>query len=175
MRSRVDCGIGQKADQLPCNDVDLGQAVYLVVEKLNPQSSLGLVGGNDLHGVSPHTEAVARQRQVIAVVAVEDQLSDQLLPAHDHARAQRDNQIAVLLRIAQRINAGHGRNNDDVPALKQCRGGGMAQAVDLIVDQRVLLNVHIFAGNVGLRLVVVVVGNKILHRRIRKKGTEFGA
>ena len=51
----------------------------------------------------------------------------------------------------------------------------MAQAVDLIVDQRVLLNVHILAGNVGLRLVVVVVGNKILHRRIRKKGAEFGA
>ena len=40
----------------------------------------------------------------------------------------------------------------------------MAQLVDLVVDGGVLFNVGIRLGDVGFRLVVVVVGDEVLHR-----------
>ena len=39
----------------------------------------------------------------------------------------------------------------------------MAQALDLIVDGAVLFYKGIRVGDVGLRLVVVIVGDKVLH------------
>ena len=47
----------------------------------------------------------------------------------------------------------------------------MAHLVDLFVDGRVLLNIGIALGNVGLGLVVVVVADKIADRVV---GEEFG-
>ena len=46
--------------------------------------------------------------------------------------------------------------------MKQRRGGGVAQAVDLVVDGRVLLDVEVLRGHVGLGLVVVVVADEVL-------------
>ena len=51
----------------------------------------------------------------------------------------------------------------------------MAQTVDLIVDGAVLFNVGIGTGDVGFGLVVIVVGNKILHRIVREERAELGA
>ena len=50
----------------------------------------------------------------------------------------------------------------------------MAQAVDLVVDSAVLFNIGIGAGNVGLRLVVVVVADEVLHRIVGEKRAELG-
>ena len=51
----------------------------------------------------------------------------------------------------------------------------MAQAVDLIVDGAVLFDIGVGAGDIGLGLVVIVVGYEILHRILREKGPELGA
>ena len=44
----------------------------------------------------------------------------------------------------------------------------MAQPVDLVVDRRVLLDVRVGRGDVGLGLVVVVVGDEVLDRVVGK-------
>ena len=51
----------------------------------------------------------------------------------------------------------------------------MAQAVYLVVDSAVLFDIGIGAGDIGLRLVVVVVGDEIFHGVIREKRAELGA
>ena len=51
----------------------------------------------------------------------------------------------------------------------------MTQPVDLVVDGAVLFNEAVGAGNVCLRLVVIVVGYEILHCIVREKLLEFGA
>ena len=50
----------------------------------------------------------------------------------------------------------------------------MPKFIDLVVDHRVLFNVHILAGNIGFRLIIIVVRNKIFHRVVREKLAEFG-
>jgi hypothetical protein len=56
---------------------------------------------------------------------------------------------------------------------QQRHGGGVAQFVDLVIDGRVLLDEGIGVGQVGLRLVVVVVGDKEFHRVVREQFLEL--
>ena len=49
----------------------------------------------------------------------------------------------------------------------------MAHPVDLFVDGRFLLDEGIGAGYIGLGLVIIIIGNEIFHRIMRKKAFEF--
>ena len=51
----------------------------------------------------------------------------------------------------------------------------MAQTVDLLVHRGILLDIGIGMGDIRLRLIVVVVAYKILHRVFGKELPEFGA
>ena len=64
-------------------------------------------------------------------------------------------------------------DDDDVVALEQRTGRRVAHAVDLLVDRRFLLDVGVGARDVGLRLVVVVVGDEILDRIVREERLEL--
>ena len=51
----------------------------------------------------------------------------------------------------------------------------MAQLIDLIVYRGILFDIHVFAGNIGLRLIVVVVRHEKFDRVVREKLLEFAA
>ena len=51
----------------------------------------------------------------------------------------------------------------------------MAEPVDLVVDRRVLLDVEVLLGNVGLGLVVVVVGDEVLDHVLGEELAELVA
>ena len=87
---------------------------------------------------------------------------------------QVDHAFAVLLRVAQPVDARDRGHDDDIPAAHQGGGGRQAQALDLLVDIGFLLDVQVMAGHVGLRLVVVVVGDKVLDRVFREELLELG-
>ena len=45
----------------------------------------------------------------------------------------------------------------------------MTQAVDLLIDRSILFNIGIRMGDIGFRLIIIVIRNEILHRVIRKE------
>src|SRR6266849_3206149 len=49
----------------------------------------------------------------------------------------------------------------------------MAHAVDLVVDRGFLLDIGVGARHIGFRLVVVVIGDEILHRVVGKEAPEL--
>ena len=51
----------------------------------------------------------------------------------------------------------------------------MAQAVDLVVYQCILFDIHILAGNVCLGLIIIVIGNKIFNGAVGKEFAHFRA
>ena len=51
----------------------------------------------------------------------------------------------------------------------------MAQPLDLVVDGAVLFDKGVRVGDIGLGLVVVVIGDEILHRVFREKLLELAA
>ncbi len=79
-----------------------------------------------------------------------------------------------VVRVADAVQAAHGGDDDDVPpAAHQGRCGTHTQLVYLVVDAEVLFYIGIRRGDVGLRLVVIVVGNEVFYGVVRKKSLEF--
>src|ERR1700694_5696857 len=78
-------------------------------------------------------------------------------------------------RRAEAVDARHRGDDDDVAAGEHGRRRGVAQAVDLRVDRGVLLDVEVAARDVGLGLVVVVVGDEVLDRGVGGGGPELVA
>ena len=139
-----------------------------VAEQLDPQRGL-LVGRVDLDRVAPGPERAPDQVDVVAGVLQVDQASQDvtLVDLVPHPYSQ--NAVGVLGRRAQAVDARDGRHHDDVAAHEERRGGGVAQPVDLVVDGRVLLDVGVRRGQVGLGLVVVVVGDEELDPVLREQ------
>ena len=79
----------------------------------------------------------------------------------------------VGLDRADTVDAGDRGDDDDVVALQQGAGGGVAHAVDLLVDRGLLLDEGVRARHVGFRLVVVVVGDEILDGVVGEEGLEL--
>ena len=89
------------------------------------------------------------------------------------ADLQRDHRTQVLFGGAETVDAGHGRDHDDVASDKQRVGRGVAESLDLGVDRRVLLDEGVGLRDVGLRLVVVVVAHEVLDRVVRHQLAEL--
>ncbi len=142
--------------------VDGDDPFHLVAEELDPDGPL-LVGGEQLDGVAPDPELVADEVHVVALVGHVDELGEDgplvaLLPHLQHEELG-----GVLLGGTQAVDGRHRGHDDHVPPGQQGRGGGVAQPVDLVVDRAVLLDIGVGRGDVGLGLVVVVVGDEVLH------------
>src|SRR5208337_2046552 len=60
-----------------------------------------------------------------------------------------------------------------VTPLEQRLGGRQPQLVELIVDGRLLLDINVPRRNIGLRLVVIVVGDEVLDGVVREEGLEL--
>ena len=69
----------------------------------------------------------------------------------------------VGLGIAQAIDSGHRRHHQRIVPLHQGLGGRQAHLFDMLIDRRIFLDKGIRGWHVGFRLVVVVIGNKILY------------
>ena len=136
---------------------------------------VGRIGRENINRIAADTEHVAFKGDVVALIADLDELFHQLLTVFLHARAQGDDHVFVVDGVAQAVDAGHGGHHDDVPPLKEGGGGAVAQALDLVIDCRVLFDIGVRVGDIGLGLVVVVVGNEIFYGVFREKFPEFAA
>ena len=96
--------------------------------------------------------------QPVVVRRVGDELA--LLDLLAEADGERHRRVG--LDRADTVDARHRGDDDDVVALQQRAGRGVAHPVDLLVDRRILLDIGVGARDVGFRLVVVVIGDEIL-------------
>ena len=153
--------------------MELRDALDLVAEKLHPDGSVLVIGRVQLHRVAPHPEHVPLEGHVVALVPILHQPPQQLVPLHGHAGAQGDHHAGEVVRLAQTVDAADGGHHDHVPPLQQRAGGAEPQSVDLLVGGGVLFDVCIRMGDIRLRLVIVVVGDEILHGVVGEKLPEL--
>ena len=149
------------AQVLAGDDVDAADALDVVAEELDPYRVL-LVRGVHLDRVAPHAELATHEVHVVPLVLHVDQLREDVALVVAGAHLQPEDLALVLLRRAQAVDARHRRHDDDVAPGQEARGRRVAQAVDLVVDRRVLLDVGVARREVCLGLVVVVVGDEVL-------------
>ena len=164
---------GEAAGDGPGDRVDLAEAVDLVAEELHPDGAALPVGGPQLHRVPPDPEHVPLKGDVVALVADLDEPTQQVVPLHGGPHAQGDHHVLEVVGLPQAVDAADGGDHDHVPPLQQGGGGRQPQPVDLLVDGGILLDEGVRVGDIGLRLIVVVVGDEVLHRVVGEELPEL--
>ena len=175
MRGGIDGDVLERARHLTVDGVEFTDPVDLVAEEFDAHGLVAVIRGVEFHRVAAHAEAVALKGDVVALVADLDEALQEEVALHRHARAERDHELFKVLRLAKAINARYGRDDDHIAPLEQRAGGGEAQAVDLFVRGGILCDVGIRMGDIGLGLIVVVVGDKVFHRVFGEKLLELRA
>ncbi len=173
VRGRVDAYALELADHLAAQRIDLVQRLDLVAEELDAHRAALFVGREDLDDVAAHAEGAAMEVVVVALVLDVDQLAQHAVALDGLALLEKRQHLEVDLGLAQAVDARDRRDDQDVVALEQGLGGRVAQLVDLVVDAGVLLDVGVGRGDVGLGLVVVVVGDEVTDRVVREQALEL--
>ena len=177
-RHVVACGpdrdVVEGVQDLAGQRVEVLDRLDLVAEQLDPVRGLG-VSGHDLEHLSPRAEGAAAEVGVVAAVLHRDELAEDLLAVDPVADLEQLHLVAVELRRADPVDARDGGDDDHVLAGEQRCGRRVAQAVDLVVDRGVLLDVEVLRRHVGLGLVVVVVADEVLDRVVREELAELVA
>ena len=129
-----------------------------------------------ISSTSPRTRKVPRpSSRVVALVLHLHQLAQHLVAVDHLTDLEQLHFFVVDLGRADPVDAGDRGDDDHVAAGEERRGGGVAETVDLVVDRGVLLDVEVLRGDVGLGLVVVVIGDEVLDRVIGEELAELVA
>ena len=168
-------GVFEGADHLARYDVDLADGVDLVAEKFHADGDFGIGRGKDLHHVPPYAEGGAFEVHIVAGILDADEAGEQLVARHLLPRAERDAEAEELLGRAETVDAGDGGDDDDVVALAQRTGGGVAELIDLVVHREIFFDVSIRLRDIALGLIIIVIGDEIFHAVFGEKGAELVA
>ena len=169
---RIDCRAIHRPDDVPGERIDLRDPLDFITPELDAHRLL-VVGREDFDRIAAHAECAALEADVVALILHGDQISEQGVPAPLFSLLGRHQQLAVQLRVAQAVDGRDARDDDDVVALHQARRRAQPQALDVVVDGRVLGDVRVGRRHVGLGLVVVVIGNEEFDGVGREKRLEL--
>ena len=132
-----------------------------------------LAGALNIDRAAADPEAATLKLGVIAGILEADQMVQEGLSADRFSLSQDEGVLAVLLRRAETIDAAHRRNDQHVPSRQERLGRPVAELVDLLVDRGVLLDVEVDLGDVGFRLVIVVIADEIFDGVPREERPEL--
>ncbi len=144
-----------------------------IAEKFHPDDPFLLVGWKDLHHVSPHAKGSAVKIDIIARVLHVHKPPQHVVAPELHSAFQTQDQAAVFLRRPDAVNARYAGHDDDVLPFQKGAGRRVPHLIDSLIDGRVLLDVRIRAGDIGLGLIIIVVTHKILYGVAGEERLEF--
>ena len=121
-----------------------------------------LVRREDLDDVAAHAERAAVEVDVVALVLDVDERPEKRVALELLPPLELLQEPVVRLGGADAVDAGDRRDDDHVVPREQRVRRRVAHAVDLVVDDRVLLDVRVGRRDVRLGLVVVVVADEVL-------------
>ena len=147
--------------------------LHLVAEQRDAPGAVLQVGREQLHRVAAHAEGATNEVLVAAPVVQGDEVGQQLSLRQRFAGLHGEGHGRVGLDRADAVDARHRGDDDHVVTLQQRAGGGVAHAVDLLVDRQFLLDVGVGARHVGFGLVVVVVGDEVLDRVVGEEAPKL--
>src|SRR5579859_6159830 len=151
--------------------IDLANHVNLVAKHFN---AIGVVfvSGEDFDDVAAHAESATAQVFAALVLNV-NKTAEERLARSLKALFEHDQHAVVGVRRAEAVNAANGGHDDDVAAFEERAGGAHAEFVELVVDGRFFFDVNISSGDVGFRLVKIVIADEIFDGVFGKKCLEL--
>ena len=173
MALRVDGDAPHPLDHLAGERVEDADVLDFVVEQLDAHRLFLFLGGEDVDHVAAHPVGGAAEIHLVAGVLQLRQPAQQVALVDVVAAHQVQHHGVVAGRVAQAVNRRHRGHDNGVAALQNRLGGGQAHLLDVLVHRGVLLDEGVRTGHVGFRLVVVVIGDEVLHRILREELLEL--
>ncbi len=173
VRVGVDLDVVERAGRAARQRIELGDAVDLVAEQFHAPGAVFVMRRENVDRVAAHAERAAHEIVVVAPVLQRRQVAHQVHAVDSLAARNGDGGARIGLHRADAVDARDRGDDDDVVALQDRARRRMAHAVDLLVHRGILLDIGVGARDIGFRLVVVVVGDEILDRVLRKEVLEL--
>ena len=146
---------------------------FVVVER-NADRLLRVLGREHVDHVAAHAEGAAAEIELASRVLHRHETREDIALRHLLALPQVQDHAVVFRRIADTVDARHGRHDDHVAPLEQRLRRRQAHLFDVVVDGRVLLDVKIARRYVRFRLVIVVIRNEVFDRIVREELAKLG-
>ncbi len=152
--------------------VDLGDAVYLVAKEFDPDDIVE-IPGDEVDGISFYPEPSRHEFDLIPLVEARNQVLDHLLSRDGIPHLQLKPHVPVVFGPAETIDAGDRGYHDHIRSREDRCGRREAHHLELRVDLGIFLNILVLCREVGLRLVIVIVGDEVLHAIIGEELPEL--
>ena len=158
---------------MPGERIKQRQAFHFFIKQLDAQRHVIRLRREDVNHFTTHTERPALEGLVVTGVLQFRQTTQNIALIDDHADGQVQHHFQIQVRIAQAVNCRHGSHHHHITTLQQRFSRRQTHLLNVFVDRRVFLNKRIGTGNVRFRLIIVVVGDEILHGIVRKELLHF--
>ncbi len=123
--------------------------------------------------VAAHAEGPADKIGRHAAILQRDEVGDELALLELLVQRDREGHRRIGFDRADAVDAGDRRDDDHVVALQKSAGRGVAHPVDLLVHRGFFLDVGVRARHIGFGLVIVVIGDEILHGVLGEEALEL--
>ncbi len=159
----------QRLQLAPGQGIKTADAINLITKKLHPDGIVLRLRRIDLQRITAQTKGSTMKIHFITLILELHQLGHHrphILSAPDLKILQH---IGICLGTSQTINTGNRSDNNHILTLQKRPGSGESHAVDLLVNRRILLDEGVALRHIGLWLIIIVVGDEVFHRIVRKK------
>ena len=153
--------------------IEQREGVDRIVEQLHAHRFALGFRREDVDDVAADTVGALCQIELVAGVLHLRQAPQQLALVDSITAHQVQDHRQIGLWIAEAVDRGNRGDNDGVRTLEQRLGCREPHLLDVLVYRGVLLDKGIRGWDVRLRLVVVVVGDEVLHRIMWKELAEL--
>src|SRR5213080_2623443 len=147
--------------------------IDLVAKQLDPYAPVLRRSGKNLNDIAAYPKSAAMEVGVVTRVLDLDEFSEDRFPPDLNAFLKVQQHAMVDFRRSQTVNAGDGRDDDDVLALEQRSRRRVPHPVDGVIDGGILGDVCICGRDVGFWLIVIVIADEIFDCVVRKEALKF--
>jgi len=144
-----------------------------LIKQLNADRLVLGIRRKHINHIAAHPIGSAAEIHIVASVLQFRQAPHNRALIHLVTPDQVQHHLEVGFGITEAINGRYRGHHNHIPALHQGLGGRQAHLLDMLVNGRVLLDKGIGRRHIGLGLVVVVVGNEVLHGIVREEILEL--
>ena len=160
-------------DHLTGQRVENADGFHLVIEQFDANRFFFLFRRENIDHIPAHPVSGTAEIHLVAGVLQLRQAAQQLALVDAITAHQVQHHGVIAGRVTQAVDGGHSGHDNGVRPLQNGLGGRQPHLLDLLVHRRVLLDKGVGARHIGFRLVVVVIGNEVLHRIFREELLEL--
>ena len=152
--------------------IELGNGFHIRTKEFNADTGIFICRKHFNH-IPADTDIAPFQHLIIAGIMNIDQLGHKIAAIHRFTPFHHHRTLAVLIRGSNPVNTGYGTDYNHILPGHERTGSLQTQFINLFIYRGVLFNVSVCYRQVGFRLVIVVIADKIFHCIMGEKLFEF--